>query len=196
MPPFLVLGKIFEENKMKKIIIIIVGLALIAGAAVGGYFGGKSDLDNKVAEIIEQFQNGKNGADGSDGQDGAAGKSAYDLAVENGFVGTVAEWLDSLQGADGNSGNNGADGARGNSFWVYNTPSNVPITDFRDPFPFAQVGDYIVNASLNQRTIFGLNVLIGGVVQITGYTSGIIDGNIRGPQGPQGVSGNPIADPV
>lgn len=28
----------------------------------------------------------------------ADGKSAYDLAVENGFVGTVTEWLDSLKG--------------------------------------------------------------------------------------------------
>jgi hypothetical protein len=29
------------------------------------------------------------------------GKSAYDIAVENGFVGTEAEWLESLKGKDG-----------------------------------------------------------------------------------------------
>lgn len=29
------------------------------------------------------------------------GKSAYDLAVDNGFVGTEAEWLASLDGSDG-----------------------------------------------------------------------------------------------
>lgn len=33
-----------------------------------------------------------------------AGKSAYAIAVENGFVGTEAQWLDSLVGADGPSG--------------------------------------------------------------------------------------------
>ena len=31
------------------------------------------------------------------------GKSAYDIAVENGFVGTEAEWLESLKGKDGAS---------------------------------------------------------------------------------------------
>lgn len=34
---------------------------------------------------------------------GANGKSAYEVAVENGFVGTVTEWLDSLVGDDGKS---------------------------------------------------------------------------------------------
>ena len=38
---------------------------------------------------------------GADGQDGAAGKSAYEIAVENGFVGTAAEWVASLVGDDG-----------------------------------------------------------------------------------------------
>lgn len=33
-----------------------------------------------------------------------AGKSAYAIAVDNGFVGTEAQWLASLVGADGPSG--------------------------------------------------------------------------------------------
>jgi hypothetical protein len=41
------------------------------------------------------------GPAGSNGADGADGKSAYEIAVANGFVGTEAEWLDSLQGDDG-----------------------------------------------------------------------------------------------
>lgn len=36
---------------------------------------------------------------------GTDGKSAYDIACENDFVGTEAEWLESLKGADGLSGN-------------------------------------------------------------------------------------------
>ena len=35
---------------------------------------------------------------------GADGKSAYDLAVEQGFTGTLAEWLESFIGADGADG--------------------------------------------------------------------------------------------
>lgn len=59
---------------------------------------------------------GDNGADGKDGADGYTpvkdvdyfdgvnGKSAYQIAVDNGFIGTEAEWLASLRGADGKDG--------------------------------------------------------------------------------------------
>ena len=36
------------------------------------------------------------------------GKSAYDIAVENGFAGTEAEWLESLKGDKGDTGAQGA----------------------------------------------------------------------------------------
>jgi len=39
------------------------------------------------------------------------GDSAYQVAVNNGFVGTEAEWLASLEGSDGVDGEDGADGA-------------------------------------------------------------------------------------
>lgn len=41
---------------------------------------------------------------------GADGKSAYEVAVANGFSGTESEWLLSLKGADGKDGANGIDG--------------------------------------------------------------------------------------
>lgn len=44
-----------------------------------------------------------------------AGKSAYGVAVDNGFTGTEAEWLASLVGADGTTGATGATGATGPS---------------------------------------------------------------------------------
>lgn len=44
---------------------------------------------------------------------GADGKSAFEIAVENGFVGTEAEWLESLKGKDGADGRNGAVGPQG-----------------------------------------------------------------------------------
>jgi hypothetical protein len=49
---------------------------------------------------------GTPGADGvgQDGSDGAAGLSAYQVALANGFVGTEAEWLESLRGQDGEDG--------------------------------------------------------------------------------------------
>ena len=44
---------------------------------------------------------------------GKDGKSAYEIALENGFVGTESEWLESLKGADGKDGINGKDGVDG-----------------------------------------------------------------------------------
>ena len=41
------------------------------------------------------------------GGTGTAGKSAYEIAVDNGFVGTETEWLESLKGSDGDKGDNG-----------------------------------------------------------------------------------------
>lgn len=47
------------------------------------------------------------------GAAGEDGKSAYEIAVENGFEGTEEEWLASLKGQDGEDGKNGADGDKG-----------------------------------------------------------------------------------
>jgi hypothetical protein len=44
---------------------------------------------------------------------GPAGKSAYELAVDTGFTGTVPEWLQSLQGEKGDPGQDGIDGRDG-----------------------------------------------------------------------------------
>ena len=35
---------------------------------------------------------------------GKDGKSAYQIALDNGFIGTEADWLESLKGEDGSSG--------------------------------------------------------------------------------------------
>ena len=44
---------------------------------------------------------------------GKDGKSAYEVAVAYGFVGTEVEWLESLKGVDGKDGVNGKDGCDG-----------------------------------------------------------------------------------
>lgn len=50
---------------------------------------------------------------GAPGESGADGKSAYQIAIDNGFVGSQSEWLASLKGATGASGAPGKDGASG-----------------------------------------------------------------------------------
>ena len=69
-----------------------------------------ADFPAAYAKDIE-FDDGKNlqeklnnGELGGGGGSGTAGKSAYEIAVDNGFVGTETEWLESLKGADGTEG--------------------------------------------------------------------------------------------
>lgn len=60
--------------------------------------------------MSQQFGNpasviGADGQDGADGVNGVDGKSAYEIAVINGFVGTESAWLASLKGDKGADGN-------------------------------------------------------------------------------------------
>lgn len=50
--------------------------------------------------------------------DDVRGASAYEVATDNGFVGTEAEWLASLVGPQGEAGANGVNGADGQSVTV------------------------------------------------------------------------------
>ena len=66
-----------------------------------------ADFPAAYAKDIE-FDDGKNlqeklnnGELGGGGGSGTAGKSAYEIAVDNGFVGTETEWLESLKGKQG-----------------------------------------------------------------------------------------------
>jgi hypothetical protein len=56
---------------------------------------------------------GETGATGPAGPAGADGESAYELAVQQGYVGTLDAWLLSLKGADGRDGIDGAVGPMG-----------------------------------------------------------------------------------
>ncbi len=52
-------------------------------------------VEDTQVEIVKVNQAG--GFIGRKGDTGPAGKSAYELAVENGFVGTEEQWLESLK---------------------------------------------------------------------------------------------------
>ena len=61
----------------------------------------------EIKKIVSESGNGINGKDGENGL------SAYELAVQNGFTGTLTEWLESLKGTDGINGINGKNGIDG-----------------------------------------------------------------------------------
>lgn len=49
-------------------------------------------------------KDGVPGKDGKDGVNGKDGKSAYEIAVDHGFIGSESDWLQSLHGKDGTNG--------------------------------------------------------------------------------------------
>lgn len=80
------------------------------GVPVGGTTGqilakvSNTDLDTQWIDPPEGEGGGTPGADG---------KSAYEIAVENGFLGTEVEWLASLKGEQGEQGTPGINGDNG-----------------------------------------------------------------------------------
>ncbi|MCS8582365.1 collagen-like protein [Latilactobacillus curvatus] len=56
---------------------------------------------------------GGTGAKGDKGDKGDTGLSAYQIAVQDGFKGTEAQWLASLKGATGPKGDTGSVGPQG-----------------------------------------------------------------------------------
>ena len=59
-----------------------------------------AEIDKKIADV-------------HDGKDGVDGKSAYQIAVDNGYPGTEQAWLASLKGDKGDTGEPGAAGEKG-----------------------------------------------------------------------------------
>lgn len=58
-------------------------------------------------------------SDGKDGKDGINGLSAYEVAVKNGFTGSVEDWLLSLVGEDGETGIPGEPGKDGKTSYFH-----------------------------------------------------------------------------
>lgn len=67
----------------------------------------KEDIYTKE-EIEEKIQQGE-----LKGEAGENGKSAYEIAIESGFIGTKQEWLQSLKGQKGEQGIQGEQGLKG-----------------------------------------------------------------------------------
>lgn len=65
-----------------------------------GGVGPKGDQGVQGLQGVRGEQ-GLKGEKGEQGESGLDGKSAYQLAVDDGFVGSVNDWLNSLKGADG-----------------------------------------------------------------------------------------------
>lgn len=100
------------------------------------------------------------------GDVGPAGKSAYEVAVDEGFVGDETAWLASLVGADGPQGPIGAPGADGT-----NGTNGTNGTDGADG-----------------QSAYALAVELGFVGNEAAWLASLV--GPEGPEGPQGPAGN------
>ncbi len=99
-----------------------------------------------------------------------ASKSAYDIAVENGFVGTESEWVASLEGATGPQGATGPTGATG----ATGAPGKYTVSETAPSSP--AVGDGWFDSTVGKFFIY--------------YDSYWVEfGTATGPQGPAGAAG-------
>lgn len=105
----------------------------------------------------------------------AEGKSAYDIAVENGFTGSEAEWLDSLKGKNGEDGKDGKDGKDGADAIV----------------EISEDGYWIINGNKTNVKAEGVD----GVQGLPGEQGPQGEKGETGAQGPQGEKGEAGATP-
>ena len=167
----------------------------------------------------DQGDQGVQGETGPAGQDGSDGKSAYDIAVENGYEGTIQQWLQSLVGSVGKSayelyletveqgetplslsewlnslkGANGQDGSNGND-GVTGKSAYQSYLDTTSDNPVLSESDWI--ASLHgQNGTNGTNGSDGTTPHIDSTTGhwfiGATDTNVdaTGPAGQDGTNG-------
>ena len=118
---------------MKKIVSTLLLTATIILLVGCGASNKKNELGDyvKMPHIYQGYWyiGGENTGVKAVGSDGAEGKSAYDLALENGFEGSVEEWLESLRGESFTEADNAKDD---NSTYVaLEIPSDGYLVDLR-----------------------------------------------------------------
>ena len=133
---------------------------------------------------------GADGADGAPGADGADGISAYQVAVNNGFVGTETEWLASLvgaAGADGEAGEQGIQGFQGDGLIIGTvTPGAGPgdVTTFD-----------ILSVDIDPTTGQPVDPAVTTTITIQPGAPGL-DGTSDLPDAPTGIDENDTVDYV
>lgn len=119
------------------------------------------------------------------GPAGVDGKSAYQVAVQQGFTGTISQWLDSLRGATGQTGNTGPQGPAGAQGLRGDTGPQGPQGIQGPVGPTGPVGPAGAQGLKGDTGLQGPQGLVGP----QGLTGPMGPQGPVGPQGPTGQSG-------
>lgn len=94
----------------------IIELITSIGADIKALFGRSLPPGGSAGQVLSKSSSANYAAtwvDVTGAADGADGASAYEVAIQNGFVGTEAQWLASLVGPQGPQGIQGEIGPQG-----------------------------------------------------------------------------------
>ena len=119
---------------------------------------------------------------GSGSGDGAPGKSAYEIALEQGFKGTEQEWLASLIGPQGPKGDKGDTGPRGPA-----GPQGEAGTGLKILGTVDSVLDLPQTA--NQSDFYNVGLFPPYTIYMYDNGEWKEQGQLEGPQGPKGDTG-------
>ena len=119
---------------------------------------------------------GKDGLPGAKGVDGKDGKSAYQIAVAQGFAGSEADWLASLKGEKGDKGDAGGSAGQAKA----SESARIPVTltgstatmsiNFSSPFAaIPTVNIAVEDPSGNIRTVTLVSVSTTGFIVRCNY---------------------------
>ncbi|HGM5526087.1 TPA: YadA-like family protein [Stenotrophomonas maltophilia] len=125
------------------------------------------------------------GPQGPAGANGADGRSAYEVAVDNGYSGTEKEWLASLKGVDGKDGVGGGSGSKSVA------GKNIEVSENQDGTQTVGVADNVV-LSENGSVKIGATTMDAKGVSIEGGPSMTRDGINAGNQRVTGVAAGRI----
>lgn len=117
-------------------------------------------------------------------KDGANGKSAYEIAVDNGFEGTESEWLDSLHGEPGPQGEKGEKGEPGEK----GADGTMTFEDLTDEQKATLKGDKGEPGAPGEPGIQGEKGEKGDPFTYEDFTPEQLEA-LRGPQGEPGTPG-------
>ena len=117
--------------------------------------GDKGDSGDGTSTAGPKGDTGDTGPQGIQGIPGTDGKSAYEIALDNGFVGTESEWLDSLKAQEGSK------------LWYTST---TPIIDYEngDKQKFTATSDSAISFNLSDGQM--LNLLLNPETFIPTFT--------------------------
>ena len=145
-----------------------------------------SDMDKPISSAMQTALDGKaTPADIAsaisalpEGPAGADGASAYEVAVQNGFVGTEAQWLESLVGPEGPKGDPGSGGAGGGPTLQGDITPYVTQTKPYTITNYNSFSSYSVAASAGTASISGDTITFiapstAGVVDLTVTVDGV-----------------------